>query len=190
MRRPNRLLTALPAAALLFAAPAAARAQALDAVAPSARIRVDLLTADRSPFGRARTQSVVGTLAALHADTVLLVVRPGADPLRVPRTAIRGASVSHGRLPRWRSALRSAVAPALIGAALGAVTAGIRRKAGDPTPGQAAAAGAAWGALSGAAHGAWSPKERWQRLSLPAAAPAPVVVQAEGWQPRGDLGAR
>jgi len=169
----GRLLAPLRIAAVLLLvtasalAPAIARGQALDAVAPDARIRVDLVTAERSRFGRERAQSVVGTLAAVRADTVLLVVGASADPLRLPRTAIRAAYMSRGRPPRWQAALRGAIAPAVIGAALSALTMTVHRKAGDPTPAQAAGSSAAWGALSGAALGAWSPKERWHRLSSP-----------------------
>jgi hypothetical protein len=169
VRSPERLLAPLrlAAALLLVAAPGALRGQALDAVVPNTRIRVDLPAADRSRFGRGRAQRVVGTLAAVRADTVLLVVRPGADPVRLPRASIRGAYISRGRPPRWQAALRGAIAPAAIGAALSALTTTIHRKDGDPTPAQAAGSSAAWGALSGAVLGAWSPKEHWHRLSLP-----------------------
>jgi hypothetical protein len=176
VRSRERLLARLGVAAtlLLAAAPAVARGQALDAVAPNTRIRVDL-HGDRSRFGRERAQSVIGTLVAVRADTVLLLVRASADPLRLPRTSIRGAYLSRGRPPRWQAALRGAVVPAVIGAALSALTMTIHRDEGDPTPMQAAGSSAAWGALSGAVFGAWSPRERWHRLSPPL--PQSLAVQ-------------
>ena len=198
----RRPAAATPAAAVAAAAlvgiivgvtPSALRGQSPDAIAPIApntRVRVDVLTADISaparftPFGplarfgrRDRAQPVIGTVAAVEGDAVLLTLRPGADPVRLPRTAIREVHVSCGRPPRWRAALKGAVAPALVGAVLSALTASIRREDGDPGPARAAASRAAWGAAWGAARGAWSPKERWRRVSL--LPPTPSVSMEE-----------
>ena len=100
------------------------------------------------------------------SDTLLLVVRQGGVPLRIPRASVRNFYVSDGRPPRWRAALEGAVRPALIAAALGAAGASIRRKEGDPSPTQMAASSAAWAGATGAILGAWSPKERWRPISL------------------------
>ena len=149
--------------ALLILAPTAG-AQSLDSIAPDTRVRIDLRTTERSNFGRERAQSVVGRVAAFEGDTLLLVVRPGSDPVRVPRNAMRAAYVSGGVPHRWQAALRGAVMPALVGAALSAATASVRRRADGPTPGEMALSSAAWGAASGAVLGAWSPRERWHRI--------------------------
>jgi hypothetical protein len=124
---------------------------------------------------------VIGAFAAVRGGTVLLAVQPGADPLRVPLTAIRGVYVSRGRPPRWHAALRSAVMPALAGAAVRGLVASVRRRDGDPTPAQAALTGAAMSAVFGAAKGALFPKERWHRVSLLAAPRADSLVS----DPRG-----
>lgn len=152
---------------LLASAPTIARAQPLASLSADTRIRIDLPTADRSRFHRERLQSVVGTLETARGDTLLLVVRPGAVPLRIPRAEVRKLYVSGGRPPRWRAALDGALLPALITSALSAAGASIRRKEGDPSPGQVAVSSAAWVAASGALLGAWSPKERWRRISRP-----------------------
>lgn len=163
----TRQLLALPivSAALsgLFVslAPAAISAQVADAVSAQSRIRIDFVSTEHSRFGRVRTQSVIGTTGDLRGDTLVLSVRAGADPIRVPRSAISGAFLSQGRVSRWQAGLRGAIAPALVGAALSAAASSIRRRAGDPTPAQSALSSAAWGGLSGAALGAWSPQERW-----------------------------
>ena len=140
----------------------AAAAQSLDSLAPTTRVRVDFPTGERSRFHRDRAQSVIGTLEGVRGDTLLLAVRPGAVPLRVPRATIHRVYVSRGRPPRWRAALEGALLPAVITGALSAAGASIHRKAGDPSPGDMAASSAAWAAASGALLNAWSPKERWR----------------------------
>ena len=152
---------------LLASVPTIARAQSLASMSADTRIRIDLPTADRSRFHREQMQSVVGTLETARADTLLLVVRRGAVPLRIPRAEVRKLYVSGGRPPRWRAALNGAVLPALITATLSAAGGSIHRKEGNPSPGQMAASSAAWAAASGALLGAWSPKERWRPISRP-----------------------
>lgn len=149
---------------VLLGAPRFAWAQMEDTVSVATRVRVDFKSSGHSRFGRARTQSVIGTTNDLRRDTLLLTVQAGADPIRVPRSSISGAYVSRGRMSRWEAAARGAVMPALVGAALSAAASAIRRKAGDPTPMQSALSSAAWGGVSGAALGAWSPQERWLSL--------------------------
>ena len=109
---------------------------------------------------------MVGTLVETRADTVLLAVRAGTAPVRIPLASTRAVFVTRGRPPRWQAALRGTVVPAIMGAALSAATSSIRRRPGD-RPAQMALSSAAWGAASGAALGAWSPKERWRRLTVP-----------------------
>jgi len=151
---------------LLASTSAVVRGQSLDSIPANTRVRIDLPGADRSRYHRERPQSIVGMLETVRADTLLLVVRPGAVPLRVPRTAVRALYVSRGRPPRWRAALQEAVFPALITAGLSAAGASINRKEGQPGPAQAAISGAAWVGGSSAVLGAWSPKERWRLIPM------------------------
>lgn len=151
---------------LLASAPTIAGGQSPGAISANTRVRIDLSTTEqRSRFRRERPQSVVGTLEAVRADTLLLIVRPGAAPLHIPRAAMRTVYVSEGHPARWRAALNGALLPALIAGALSAAGASIHRKPGDPSPAQMAASSAAWAGASGAVLGAWSPKERWRAVS-------------------------
>ena len=155
--------------------------QSLDRVPANARVRVDFPTTERPRFHRERAQSVVGTLEAVHADTLLLVVRPGELPLRVPRSAVRKMYMSGGRPPRWRAALDGALLPALIAAALSAVGTSIHRKEGEPGPAAAAASSAAWAGATGALVGAWSPKERWRPITTDVR-PSPAINIAHSFR--------
>jgi len=150
---------------LLGPSPNVLRAQAVDSVRRTMRVRVEFASTERSSFGRSRVQSMIGTTVPTVGDTILLMTRPDAEPIRITRASIRDVYVSQGRMSWWTSAMRGAVAPALIGAALSAAATSIHRKAGDPSAGQAALTSAMWGGASGAALGAWSPEERWHRLT-------------------------
>ena len=174
------------AALLLALVPSVTRGQELASTTLDTRIRLDLLTTERSRFSRGSAQSLVGTFAGVRSDTVLLIVRPGVDPIRVPIASMRSSYVSRGRPQRWEAAIRGAVAPALIGAALSAITASIRRESGDPTVARAAMTSAAWGAASGAVLGAWSPKERWRRVTMPTPGLPEAVVSNAGSRPASD----
>ena len=168
MSRIDHRLASLGAViSFLVLGPAAASGQSRDSISANTRVRIDFPTGQRSWFRRQHAQSVVGTLEEARGDTLLLVVRPGAVPLRIPRAAVGTLYVSRGRPPRWRGALEGAVVPALITAALSAAGASIRRREGDPSPAQMAASSAAWVGASGALLGAWSPKERWRAVSRP-----------------------
>ena len=153
--------------ALLFGASNLTAAQTADTATVPSRVRIDFVSSGHSRFGRARTQSVIGTTNDLRRDTLLLTVQPGAAPIRVPRASISGAYLSRGRMSRWEAGVRGAVIPALVGAALSAATSSIRRRPGDPTPARSALSSAVWGGLSGAALGAWSPQERWLPIADP-----------------------
>jgi hypothetical protein len=158
-------------------APVRAHGQALDSVPAGTRVRADVFTVDTSRVRRIFAQPVAGALVGLRGDTLLLAVREGADPLRIPRSALRDVYVSRGRPGRVASALRRAVVPALAGGAFRGLTASVRRRDGDPSPGRAALAGAASGAAFAGVMGAVFPKERWRRLTLPTdAARRPVHV--------------
>jgi hypothetical protein len=169
MPRLNLRRASLEALVGLFASTAVAEAQELSSIPPNARVRIDFPAAERSRFerigiGHSQTQSVAGRVEAVRADTLLLVVRSGDEPLRIPRAAIRSVYVSGGHPPRWRAALDGALVPALVTAALSAAGATIHRKPGDPTPAEAAVSGALWVGASSALLSAWHPKERWRPI--------------------------
>jgi hypothetical protein len=90
---------------LVLAAPSLASGQALGAVLPNTRIRVELVATERTLFGRQASQSIVGSLVGVQADTVLLLSSEGAAPIRVPLNATRGVFVSGGHPSRWRAAV-------------------------------------------------------------------------------------
>ena len=176
-RRPAAVPTAVAArvaatalAIVAALAPVAARGQPIDSVPAGARVRADVFTTDTSRVRRIFAQPVAGTLVGVRGDTLLLAVRDGVAPLRIPRSALRDVHVSRGRPGRVSSALRSAVVPALAGGALRGLAASVRRRDGDPGPGQAALAGAAVSAALAGVKGAVFPRERWHRLALPAEA--------------------
>jgi len=151
---------------------AVAEAQQLDSIPINARVRVDFPAGGRSRFerigiGRPQPQSAVGTVEAVHGDTLLLVVRSGAEPLRIPRAAIRSVYLSGGRPPRWRAAFDGTLGPVLLAATLTAAGAAIHRRPGDASPAEAAATTALWVGASGALLAAWHPKERWQPILQP-----------------------
>jgi hypothetical protein len=152
-------------ALLLLSSPITVRAQATDSARREMRVRVEFASTEHSRFGRRHVQSMIGTTVPTGGDTLLLVMRADAAPIRIPRSSIRDVYVSEGRRSWWMSAMRGAIAPAFIGAALSAASTSIRRKAGDPGPAQAALTSALWGGATGAALGAWSPDERWRRLT-------------------------
>jgi AraC family transcriptional regulator, transcriptional activator FtrA len=173
-RRPRR---AVAVTLLMALASAAASAQSIDSLAAGTRIRADVFTPDTSRVRRIFAQPVAGALVGVSGDTLLLAVRDGADPLRIPRSALRDVYVSRGRPGRVASALRSAVVPALAGGAFRGLAGSMRRRDGDPSPGRAALTGAAVSAAVAGVKGAVFPKERWQRLTLPTgAARRPIHV--------------
>ena len=154
------------AAVVLLGATRPAAGQQADTIGMQSRVRIDFVSVGHSRFGSAHRQSVIGTTTDLGRDTLLLTMQPGTDPIRVPRSSISVAYLSQGRMPRWEAGVRGAVIPALVGAALSAAASSIRRRPGDPTPAQSALSSAAWGGLSGAALGAWSPQERWLQIPI------------------------
>lgn len=172
MSRLNLRRAALEALLGLFASVAVTQAQELGSIPANARIRVDFAAADRSRFerigsvgsGGSHAQSLAGTVEAVRADTLLLVVRSGAEPIRIPRAAIQSVYLSAGRPPRWRAAFDGALGPAFVAAALTAAGVSIHRRPGDPNPAEAAAATALWVGASSALLSAWHPKERWRPI--------------------------
>ena len=181
MQTISRLDRARVACCLLLAGvvavPVQARSQSLDGIALGTRIRVEMPNVERQAPGHDKVQSVAGTLDGVRGDTLSLLVGPGAASLRVSRESIRHLYVSRGRPPRWQSALRGAIAPALLGAAASAVSVGIRGKDDGQRFGRVVASSAAWGAASGAAFSAWSQRERWRRVANPTA-PSPSSAVA------------
>jgi hypothetical protein len=168
-RPQGRRQLAVAAAALLAVLPGVARAQGVDLLPAGTRVRADLPGSEHTFLGHRPSQPVVGTLLGIHGDTLLLEVRPGAEPLRVPRGTLAGLQRSEGRRSRLESAARRALLPTIASAALGALAAHLGR--GDDSPGEAAWKAAQRTASFTAAIGFLSPGERWQRVPLPPVPP-------------------
>ena len=111
--------------------------------------------------------AVIGTLAAVESDAIVIRPRSGDPPLRVPFGADTKVELSVGRRSKWARG-------AMMGAAIGAAP-GLLLTFGDysgdvsgdgPSPAAVAAMGAAGGALVGAAVG-WALKsDEWQEVHL------------------------
>lgn len=162
---------------LLSGSPAAAGAQTPGAPPIQARIRVDLHSTERSLLRRPVAQPIVGTLVGLRGDTLLLAVADGAEPLRVPQTAISAIHVTRGRIGRFESGLRRALIPTVASAVAGALVASLRRDDDRPSAGEAAWSAARRTAAFTFATGFIRPRERWRRASLPVPFPA---ISAQG----------
>jgi hypothetical protein len=160
----------VPLALLLLVAVAPSRlgAQDLSALREGQRIRVDLLLAERSIVRRQYAQPVTGTLTAVRGDTLRIAVHPSAAAVHVPQSAVRALYVSRGRPGRLEGALRSAMLPAVLGGALGALSASVGSTTSARAPAEAALRRAVTAAVITGMIGAIAPRERWQRLPLPA----------------------
>lgn len=155
---------ALQVIGVIIASATPLAAQRAGDLEPGSRIRADVHTTEVSRVRRIHDQPLTGTFAGMAGDTLLLAVRPGLQPIRVPESAIRELYVSQGRRGRVASALRRAWLPALVGGTLGATLAGLRGDRDGESPAQAAARRAASAALLAGVMGAAFPTERWQRL--------------------------
>jgi len=162
----SRLHRLAAVAFVVAVAPSVVRAQSVDSLAAGTRIRLGARAGDRTPFRRARTQALTGSLQAVRGVTLLLVVAASAEPLRVPRNAIRNVHASRGMPNRFESAARRAVIPTLASAAFAAVSLNVRRRDGDPSPSRGAVAAAGSTALISGALGFLRPQERWRRIRL------------------------
>lgn len=142
-------------------------AQSLDSLPTGARVRLNLSLS----FAEARKQAptmLVGSLLSASADTVVIDLGAGHATVRVQRTAVRAAWMSLGASSRWRAAVRSAVRPAIAGAAFGAVGASINRREGDPSVASAAVLNGAFGAVLAGVRAAWVRSDRWRSVSIAA----------------------
>jgi putative intracellular protease/amidase len=166
IRLPSRMRRVAAVALTVGVAPNVARAQSVDSLAASTRIRLDVRAGERTLFGRARTQSLTGSLGAIRGDTILLVVTSSAEPLRVPRSAIRDVHASRGVPNRFEAAVRRAVLPTLASAAFTAVSLNVRRRDGDASPSRGALAAAGSTAAISGALGFLHPQERWQKIRV------------------------
>lgn len=68
---------------LLGPSPIVLRAQAVDSVQRTMRVRVEFASTERSRFGHSRVQSMIGTAVPTVGDTILLMTRPDAEPIRI-----------------------------------------------------------------------------------------------------------
>lgn len=142
-----------------------ANAQALDSLAPGARVRLNLSLSPSEARLQAPTM-LVGALVSNTADTIVIDLGAGNATVRVQRSAIRAAWMSRGPASRWGAGMRGAIRPALGGAAFGAVSASINRREGDPSVASAAAVNAAFGAIVAGVRAAWVRSDRWRTVSI------------------------
>ena len=114
--------------------------------------------------------AVVGVLAGVEADAVVLTPRAGDQPLRVVFGAGTKLELSVGRRAQWARG-------GMMGAAIGAVP-GLLLTFGDyssdvhgdgPSPAAVAAMGAVGGALVGSAIGWAIKRDEWREVNLPTA---------------------
>ena len=156
-----RTLSSVLVIALAAAADLAAQQDTL--VVLGARVRVTAPTVAEN--------RLVGTVAAVDADTLVLGVKHGTSSLAIPFASMTSLEVSRGKKSNVGKGLGIGF---LAGAALGAV---IGFAAGDDPPGflafsseQKAAAGAILGGLAGGVIGgvvgATGPSERWETVPL------------------------
>lgn len=152
---------ALAAGAVLLAGGAASGAD-LATIPVGSRVRVSSPTGGAGPL--------IGTLAGVEANAVVLTPGPGDRPVRVSLAAGTKIEVSAGRRSQWARG-------AMMGAAIGAVP-GLLLTFGDystdvhgdgPSPAAVAAMGAVGGALVGAAVGWAVKRDEWREVRLPIA---------------------
>lgn len=154
------MIAALTASLVTFAP---AMAQTIDSIPLSTRIRADVFTSETS-FGRPRVQPLVGMLAGVRDRELLIVVRPGADTVHLPRSSVREVFTSRGLQPRLVAALQRALVPALASAAVRALYLNLYRGKGDPRPRDGALQAAAASGSVAAVLGFIMPRERWRRV--------------------------
>ena len=74
-------------------------------------------TGERTLFRHPKTKALSGMLVAIHGDTILLAVQPGAPGWRVPRSIVRDRYVSWEPPNRFESAVRRTAVPTVVSAA-------------------------------------------------------------------------
>ena len=171
--RPAKLLTScMILGVLLFAsAPPHANAQWPPEVFPGARLQVRLPEAEFQAGAR-RGHLVRGRVVRLSPDSIYLAVTDSLGPLAIPRSLIQRLDRSRGVPSRTSSAL---LRGARDGAAIALLTVLLNElhEESDLTTGEAALLGGGVGFALGAVVGALRPEERWRRVRLEVAVPAP-----------------
>jgi hypothetical protein len=166
----------LPALVPLLLAAPVARAQSTSpsgtpfdgAVTAGARVRVTLPDSVRQGALLPHRQAVVGTVARVAGDTLVLEVPSARGTLAVARGDLRALAVSRGVPGRAESALREGLNLAIgVGLAFAIVRTSDDRDARPfRSAGEAALAGGAIGFGTGALLGAVRPSERWRAVRL------------------------
>lgn len=172
------------ACAALLGVPAAVRAQTVADLSAGTRVRV----------AAASTGRLVGTVAGVRGDTLLLMSREGVHAL--PLSTIRALQVSRGRPPRLAGAVEGGaigLATGVAGGVAGALIADLalpdRCDTGESdllcfSTGEwaliGAMVGAPFGAASGAVAGFVFPRERWRSVTAGAAPALRVQPRPSG----------
>jgi hypothetical protein len=151
-------------AALVLTAQAALFAQQEPPVAPGDRVRVTAPTVGRDPL--------VGTLDELRADTCVLWIEGGAEPLALPLGSVTSLEVSRGRKSNTLAGAGIGLLIGGVGGTTLGLVVGLQCEGDCPSPpGLLPAAifggiGAGFGLLIGTAIGAASGTERWEVVDL------------------------
>ena len=140
-------------------------------IAPGARIQIRLPEAEFQATGR-RGHLLRGRVARLAHDSLYLAVTDSVGPLAIPRTLIQRIDYSRGVPSRMTSALLRGVGLGVGSALLFALLNEIDDDSAW-SAGEAALLGGGLGFTIGAIVGALRPEERWRRVHLGVAAPAP-----------------
>lgn len=155
-------------AALLagLALPTGLTAQTGTPLVPETRVRVILPSAKPTAFGIGRAQPLVGTVASMRGDT--LVLRRDRTPTTavVPLASVARIEVSRGVEPRGISLLKGAATGALDGMLVAPLAYLPRDCEGMACFAETAAISAGIGALAGGILGVASPRERWLPIAL------------------------
>jgi hypothetical protein len=166
-RSRSALFVAAAVSSLSFT-PAALQAQFPAEVRPGVRVRVWIPEPYRQEHGPPRRQLLRGTVEMVTADTLRLSIPGTANPLAIPRTAVRRLQLSQGEPSRPATAIERAIGGALGGAISFAAMNDPLRSGGPHyrTDWRAAGVGAAWGAGIGAVVGFIFPHEQWRGVRL------------------------
>jgi hypothetical protein len=140
-------------------------------IAPGARVQIRLPEAEFQATGR-RGHLLRGRVARLAHDSLYLAVTDSVGPLAIPRTLIQRIDYSRGVPSRMTSALLRGLR---LGAGSALLLALLNEHDDDSalSTGEAALLGGGVGFTLGAIVGALRPEERWRRVQLGVAAPAP-----------------
>lgn len=178
-------------AILIFVDLAKLAAQETPLVSYGARVRISVSTLVRlydqiSAQSReefVETESVIGTVAELTADTLKLTIAEKLIPLVIPFTSIKKLEISRGHIPRGKNVLKGTGIGLLVGAGVG-VLVGLKLDdtSSNEMPAEGnmllfGAVGGGTGLVVGSIIGVSSSTEHWEKV--------PLETFWTGFTPRG-----